>query len=156
MDLLALLDALDDSPATLTLTTEGRLRLEGTSAERESLRVAIALHRDLLAAHLTGRRTGHLVAFCEACGAPTITAAKKPNGDPRDNWPTCRWTPGCGGRNQHGTAKARHLPRPRDLAAMRDAPAPPAQPKAPPKVDGRRLLGPRPPWRDSTHPEPAR
>ena len=32
------------------------------------------------------------------------------------------------------------------LEAMRDARKPPAQPTPPPKVDTRRLLGPRPPW----------
>lgn len=144
MDLRDTLDALDAAPVTLTLDKDGSIRLAGPAWALDALRADVTQHRDLLAAHLAGRRTGHLVAFCETCGAPTMTAAKKPTGQARDIWPTCRMTPGCGGRNQHGAARSRHRPRPGDVASMRDAPAPPAQPTAPPKVATRRLLGRRP------------
>ena len=145
MLLLDLLNKLDAAGVTLTLTGTN-IKASGPRSAVADLGPAIREHRDLLAAHLIGRAEGHLLAFCQSCGAPTMTAAKKPTGKPRETWPTCRARPGCGGRNQHGVATARHIPRPGDLDAMRDAKAPPALAKAPPKIDSRRLLGPRPPW----------
>ena len=140
-----LLDHLDDLAVTLTLTETG-IRATGPSAAIAALSADLRLHRDLLHAHLVGVGTGHTLAFCEECKAPTITAVKTTAGKSRDTWPTCRDTPGCGGRNQHGTALARHRPRPADLAARTNCPAPPSTPRPPAKVDKRRLLGPRPPW----------
>lgn len=148
MLLLDLLDDLDRSGVTLRLSGT-RITAQGSRHAVEELAPALRAHRDLLAAHLVGVETGHLLAFCEECGAPTITAAKLPSGAPRKNWPRCRDRPACGGRDQHGTPRARHVPRPTDLASRRAAPAPPPSPKPPPKVDRRRLFGPRPPWPNS-------
>lgn len=128
MRLLDLLDALDAAGVTL-IATGGRIAARGPRPAIAAHRDAIAEHRDLLLAHLIGRRTGHLLAFCETCGAATITAAKTTGGKLRDSWPACRETPGCGGVDQHHVARARHVPRPVDLAAMRDAPAPPTRPQ---------------------------
>jgi len=145
VDLLDLLNAIDDAGITLTLDG-GAFKVGGPRHAMDALRADIKTHRDLLHAHLVGIATGYLLAFCETCQAPTITAAKAPGGTQRTTWPTCRSHPGCGGRNQHGTPTSRHLPRPKDLTARRDSPAPPPARRPPPKTRKTRLLGPRPPW----------
>lgn len=145
MDLLDLLDALDEHGVTLQLTG-ATFAAEGPRSALDALSGDLRAHRDLLHAHLVGVATGHLLAFCETCNAPTITNVKTSSGSVRETWPPCRHTPGCGGRNQHGTAKARHRPRPADLDARQGCPSPPAAAKPPPRVPTSRLLGPRPPW----------
>ena len=145
MLLLDLLNALDDADIVLSLTG-ATFTAKGPTASLEALGCEIAAHRDLLFAHLVGVETGHVLAFCEVCMAPTMTAAKQPGGGDREKWPTCRDRPGCGGRDQHGTPAARCHPRPSDLAARRDSPAPPTAARQPPKPASARLLGPRPPW----------
>lgn len=122
-----LLDAPDNTGVTIT-TTNGTLSATGPRRAVTELGPAIRTHRDILAAALVGRRSGHVLAFCTGCGAATLTAAKTPAGKIRDTWPACRETPRCGGADQHGVAKSRHVPRPVDLEAMRDAPAPPTRP----------------------------
>lgn len=145
MMLLDLLDALDDNGVTLHLDGAG---LKAVGPRPAVLEVADELrqHRDLLHAHLVGVVTGHVLAFCEGCHAPTVTSVKTSSGSARGTWPACRDRPGCGGRNQHGTALARHLPRPCDLAARANCPAPPSRPAPPRKVAKSRLLGPPAPW----------
>lgn len=149
MRLRDLLEALDDAGVTLTLSGAS-IRASGPRSAVDTFATAITEHRDLIVAHVHGRTTGHVLAFCETCGEPTMTAAKTTTGKARDTWPTCRVTPGCGGRNQHGTATARHVPRPADLEAVRNAPAPPPGCQPPKSVAKARLLGPRPDWPNST------
>lgn len=145
MELLDLLDHLDAHNVALELNGAG---LKAVGSRPAVLEVADELrqHRDLLHADLVGVVTGHLLAFCDTCGAPTITSVKTSSGSARETWPACRDTPGCGGRTQHGAAIARHRPRPCDIAARANCPPPPARPAPPPKVPKSRLLGPRPPW----------
>ncbi len=145
MELLDLLDALDAHAVTLQLDGN-RMRATGPRSAIDLLADDLRLHRDLLHAHLVGIATGHLLAFCEDCQAPTITAAKAPGGTQRTTWPTCRHRPGCGGRNQNGAPMSRHVPRPQDVTGRRDSPAPPPARRPPPKAPKARLLGPRPPW----------
>ncbi|MGI8938882.1 MAG: hypothetical protein ACR2JF_11870, partial [Iamia sp.] len=144
-DLRQLLDAIDNADGTIAADgCELVIRLRPSVLAE--LRPAITHHRDMLVAIVAGRRTGHVAAFCEGCGEVTMATAKKPDGKPRDTWPPCRMTPGCGGTNQHGTPKARHHPRPGDMARARDLPAPPPQPRPPGSTPPRRMFGPRPPW----------
>lgn len=145
MKLLDLLDHLDDHGVALELHGD-RIRATGPRHAIEAVSDDLRAHRDLLHAHLVGVYTGHLLAFCEECNAPTVTAVKKPGGGERTTWPTCRDRPGCGGRTQHSAPKARCHPRPVDLDARGDAPAPPTATRQPPKADRSRLLGPHPPW----------
>jgi hypothetical protein len=145
MELLDLLDHLDAHGVALELNGD-RIKALGPRDAIEAVGDDLRAHRDLLRAHLIGVATGHLLAFCEECHAPTLTAAKKPDGSDRETWPTCRDRPGCGGRTQHGTAVARHRPRPCDLAARRDSPAPPPARRPPPALPKARLLGPPAQW----------
>lgn len=127
MMLIDLLAALDGSSIRLTLDTAGQLMATGSTRQIAALAPELSRHRQILTAALVARRTGHLLAFCATCGEPTLTAAKTPAGKARGNWPRCRMTPGCGGYTQHRSPTSRHVPRPEDLDAMRDCPAPPAQ-----------------------------
>lgn len=145
MDLLDLLDHLDDHGVALELNGD-RIKAHGPRDAIEAVGDDLSANRDLLHAHLVGVFTGHLLAFCDQCHAPTLAAAKKPDGSARSTWPTCRDRPGCGGRNQHGTPSGRCVPRPTDIEARRDSPAPPTAARTPPKPRSIRLLGPRPQW----------
>ena len=146
MNLLDTLDLLDVRGVTLRLDGH-RIKAAGPPDAIDALSDDLRQHRDLLHAHVLGVASGHLLAFCDECGEATITAVKDSSGRPRsshdeddgyyDRWPHCRMTPGCSGR---------HHPRPADLAARANCPAPPSTPRPPAKVDKRRLLGPRPPW----------
>lgn len=140
MRLLDLLDRLDETGVTLTMH-RGQIRAAGTRGSIAIVGPAITEHRDLLAAHLAGIHTGHLLAFCEGCGAPTMTAAKTPAGKHRDNWPRCRDTPACGGRTQHGASVNRHTPRPVDLERWANCPPPPPQPRPPANATTNRYTG---------------
>lgn len=146
MDLHDLLDAVDHHHVELELGPDRRIRARGPRAALAELGPTIRTNHVLLVAHLLGVVTGHVLAFCEGCNAPTITSVKTSSGSKRESWPACRMTPGCGGRNQHGTAAARHLPRPCDLAARAGCPPPPSRPTPPPKAVKARLLGPPAPW----------
>jgi hypothetical protein len=75
MDLLDLLDHLDAHAVTLRLDGN-RIRAAGPHSAVDLLADDLRRHRDLLHAHLVGIATGHLLAFCEECHAPTITPAK--------------------------------------------------------------------------------
>ncbi len=137
-----LLDIIDHDPDVHIEVSGHRIRLTGSPLSRAVVRADVAHHRDLLMAHLRGVDTGHVLAFCDTCGAATVTAAKAPHGKERTNWPTCRETPRCTGH---------HRPRPADLARRRDAPAPPPQPQPSPAEHKGRLLGPRPPYPPSAN-----
>ena len=140
MDLRTLLALLDAHGAELALDGD-RLKLTGPDdvVDSPTVGTTIRQHRDLLRAHLIGRVTGQLLAFCSSCGEPTMTAAFTSDRKRRKTWPTCRVTHGCQGR---------HEPRDVDVETWRaaGAPAPPKQAKPHPKVDDRVLLGPRPTW----------
>lgn len=146
-DLAQLLDTLDDLDVTSGIDADGNPHHRGPPGVLAALEPALGEHRDLLAAHVQGAATGHLLAFCDHCGEPTITAAVKPGGKPRTVWPRCRRSPSCGGTDQHG-AVGRHRPRPSDIEARDGGPRPPTSPKPPPKPASARLLGPRPSWPD--------
>jgi len=144
MDLLQLLDTIDTTDLNLD-KVDGRLKLTGPAVDRAPVRAAVSQHRDLLLAHLHGIHTGHLLAFCDTCGAATLTAAKAPYGKERTTWPTCRMTPGCPGH---------HHPRPADLTRWCDAPSPPPQTQPPRARHKGRLLGLWPPYSLSTSSTP--
>ncbi|CAN5764791.1 hypothetical protein BH23ACT2_BH23ACT2_01590 [soil metagenome] len=144
-NLAQLLDTLDDLDVSFGLDGDGNVYRQGPPEVLAALEPALGEHRDLLHARLVGAATGSVLAFCDQCGEPTVTAAVMPDGKARDTWPRCRRSPTCGGRDQHG-AIGRHRPRPRDLEARDGGPRPPAAPKPPPKSPTSRLLGPRPPW----------
>ena len=152
MDLHDLLDAVDHHHVELELGPDRRIRARGPRAALAELGPTIRTNHVLLVAHLLGLASGHVLAFCDTCGAATVTAVKTSSGSTRETWPACRDRPGCGGRTQHGAAVARHRPRPCDLAARAGCPAPPSRPAPPLKVAKSRLLGPPAPWPEPRSP----
>lgn len=143
MDVLDLLDELDRRGVTLRLD-HGRIIARPTSNLDDETRAAITAHRDLLAAIIRGRSTGHAPAPCTICGEVSLVAVATAEGKPRATWPTCRYTGACTSSVDVG-GHGRHIPRPVDLERTAHRPAPAA--KAPPaKPPTRRLLGPWPAW----------
>ncbi len=135
MDLRDMLDRLDRAGAHLGSGAGGlHLTAPRTVRTDPEVRDTIRSNRGLLLASIAAGHTGHVIGFCDRCGAASLV-----HFNPRGKPPRCRITPGCDGR---------HHPRVRDVQRMRDtgAPAQPAQTRPAARPARKRFLGPFAAW----------
>jgi hypothetical protein len=92
-----LLDRLHGSDVELDVDPEGGLVVDAPDEllDDPAVLTAVRAHRELLAASVVGRRTGHGIGVCTHCGTGSLTHYR-----PASKFPTCRLTPGCPGRHE--------------------------------------------------------
>lgn len=90
------LDVLDDLArlgARLGVA-DGRLTIDAPAGAVTAEHLdAVRLDRELVVAVVLGWRTGHRLIPCNICGHASMVNLNA------ETWPTCRLTPGCGGRH---------------------------------------------------------